>query len=135
SACSSSSGPTLDRAKVGEYSIRVPRGWHDRDLSDHYTKRVEWRAPDGDEPQSIVVVRSASRPAQVKAGRAEAARLLVEAQRALLGSHFSTPSGLVTHQGFVGAEIEGEFVPPGKAAPVHRIHAVLHVLRAISVTA
>ena len=119
---SCSSGPSVDRATLGNLEYAVPSGWSSRDLSTRGRSIVEWK-PSGGDDESITVVRAegpalAKRPARVR-------KLLEEAQHGLPSGSFTNPNPLTTRSGLRGFRVDGTFTPYGQTEPRQRIHAVL----------
>jgi hypothetical protein len=126
SAACSSSGPALDKASIESLGFGTPSGWARRDVSNAQRAMFEWTpsADDNDRKESLTIVRT-DRPATAKSTPAQLQRMLGDAQRKSPRSSFSTPTHFITRHGFQGVRIEGEFLPPGRNARYHRIHAVL----------
>ncbi|MEO8698735.1 MAG: hypothetical protein ABI867_01795 [Kofleriaceae bacterium] len=125
-AASCASERKTELATLGNLSFDVPSGWNSRPLSDQRLTIMEW-TPDtsvNDSKESLVIIRTQSRPAITKAGPSQLVRLLGEAQTGLAKSAFTKPTRLRNPHGFVGARIEGSFVPQGQTAPYQRLHGV-----------
>jgi len=120
-----SSGPPVENTTFGTLAFQIPAQWHSRTLSDVYTERIEWTPIDNPDKQSIVVVHTSPRPADIQAGTDEIQRLLEGAQQNLANASFGKATRIENDFGFHGAAIEGSFVPPGQTATYHRLHAVL----------
>ena len=87
-ACAS--GPSTDRATLGNLELEVPSGWSSRDLSTRHRAMSEWSPPANEHRQSITVVRAeraglGKKPARVR-------KLLEEAQHGLPNGAFSSPT-------------------------------------------
>jgi hypothetical protein len=113
-------------ATLGNLSFVVPSGWASRPLSEQRVTIREWAPDDADNDakESLVIMRTQARPATAKAGAPQLARLLSQAQTGLAQTTFSAPTRARNPHGFVGARIEGSFVPQGQTQPYHRIHGV-----------
>jgi hypothetical protein len=123
-AASCNSERTIDFATLDGVSYAVPTGWNSRPLSDHRIAMVEWIPEDNDAKESVTITRTSPRPAIAKAGAPQIERLLAQAQTSLPKGTFAAPSRLRTEHGFMGARLEGTFVPSGQTEPYQRIHGV-----------
>jgi hypothetical protein len=119
------SGPPVENTTFGTLAFQIPAQWHSRTLSDVYTERIEWTPIDNPDKQSIVVMHTSPRPADIQAGTDDIQRLLEAAQQGLANATFGKPARIQNEFGFHGAVIEGSFVPPGQTTTYHRLHAVL----------
>lgn len=122
---SCSSSRTIDFATLGNLSYAVPTGWSSQPIADQRITMVQWTPDDNDAKESMMIMRTSPRAALAKAGPPYLVRLLAEAQTGLAKGSFSKPSSVRTQHGFVGARLEGTFVPTGQSQPYHRIHAVV----------
>lgn len=125
-AACSSSGPSLEKASIGNLVFGTPAGWERHDVSSPQRAMLEWRpsADDNERKESLTIVR-ADRPATAKATPAQLHEMLIAAQRRMPGAELSAARSITTRHGFHGAVIETSFVPPGSTARYRRVHAVL----------
>jgi hypothetical protein len=124
SACGSSV-PEVEYASIGELELSIPARWHGRDTSRPDAAVMIWTPDENVSRESVSVIRTRRLPEMSGIGPLAIGRILNDAIRTLPRETFAPSITLRTKFGFLGASVDGLFVPPGSDHPYHRIHAVL----------
>jgi hypothetical protein len=123
--CSVHGAVETQESRLGDLAYSVPAGWTHHDGQTRTRTSSEWTPPSNDRKESVDVITTQISPALAKAGPSAIEDLLRQAQTGFGSTaKISLASRLTSPSGFVGAQIEVEFVPPSVGRTYHRMHGV-----------